>query len=55
MRESRLWLRMIIKAELLPEVTLSDLLDEADQLCRILGASVATAKRNTGKLRKPRP
>jgi len=52
MRESRLWLRMIIKAGLLNEIRLADLVDEADQLCRILGASVVTVKRNTGRLRK---
>jgi four helix bundle protein len=54
MRESRLWLRMILRAQLLREVKVADLLDEADQLCRILGKSVVTARRNTGKLRRPR-
>ena len=54
MRESRLWLRMIIKANLLPGMRLADLLDEANQLCNILGKSVVTAKRNAGKLPKRR-
>lgn len=49
LRESRCWIRLIIKAELLPEVRMSDLLDECDQLCRILGQSIVTAKRNRGK------
>jgi four helix bundle protein len=42
--ESRGWLRFIIIAELLPRKRISELLDECDQLCRILGKSVATAK-----------
>ncbi|HZN66084.1 MAG TPA: four helix bundle protein [Tepidisphaeraceae bacterium] len=52
MRESRVWIRLIIKAKLLKETTLADLLDEANQLCNILGKSVVTAKRNAGKLPK---
>jgi four helix bundle protein len=55
MRESRpLVADDRVKAELLREVKLTDLLDEADQLCRILGKSVVTAKRNAGKLPKRR-
>jgi four helix bundle protein len=44
LRESRSWIRLIIKAELLPEHRMKDLLDECCQLCNILGQSVATAK-----------
>jgi four helix bundle protein len=44
LRESRVWLRLIIKSELLPHGRVASLLDECDQLCRILGKSVATAK-----------
>jgi len=43
-RESRCWIRIIIRAELLPGQVMADLLDESVQLARILGASVATAK-----------
>jgi len=42
--ESRGWMRFIVIAELLPENRIGELLDECDQLCRILGKSVATAK-----------
>jgi four helix bundle protein len=44
LRESRCWIRLIIRSELLPGVLLTDLLEESIQLARILGASVATAK-----------
>ena len=38
------WLKFIILAELLPVKRVAVLVDEGDQLCRILGKSVATAK-----------
>ena len=44
LRESRSWIRLIIKAELLSEPRVSDLLEECCQLCNILGQSIATAK-----------
>src|SRR6266545_3158792 len=47
--ETRGWLRFVIIAELLPAKRIEAVLDECDQLCRILGKSVATAK---GKRRK---
>ena len=46
LRESRCWLRMIIKADLLPEARLSGLLDECNQLCNIIGKSIVTARGN---------
>jgi four helix bundle protein len=46
MRETRCWLRIMIKAELLSQSRLTDLLDETNQLCNILGQSVVTAKAN---------
>jgi four helix bundle protein len=46
LRESRSWLRLIIKTDLVPECRLNDLLDECCQLCNIMGQSVATAKEN---------
>jgi four helix bundle protein len=52
LRETRVWLRMIVRAELLPEHKLAGLLDECSQLCNILGKSVATAK---GRARPTRP
>ena len=44
LRESRVWIRMALKAKLLPDTVLLPLLEESDQLCRIIGKSVATAK-----------
>ena len=44
LRETRGWLRFIVKSDLLPAPKLADLIDEAEQLCRILGKSVLTAK-----------
>ncbi len=46
LRESRCWLRLIVKAELLPEMKLKELLDEANQLCNIVGQSIVTARKN---------
>jgi four helix bundle protein len=44
LRETRGWLRFIARAELLPKSRLTEAIDEAEQLCRILGKSVLTAK-----------
>jgi four helix bundle protein len=44
MRETRGWLRFIVIAELQPSARLAPLIEESEQLCRILGKSVATAK-----------
>lgn len=52
LRESRMWLLYIMRAELLPTRTVSAVYSEADQLCNIIGQSVATATRNA-KTRKP--
>lgn len=46
LNESRIWLKMCIKAELMKEEKLDLLLDECDQLCRILSASIQTTKMN---------
>ena len=44
LRESRSWIRLIIRIELLPEHRMRELLDECDQLCNIIGKSIVTAK-----------
>jgi len=44
LRETKTWLRLIRKAELLPGSRLHAITDEADQLCAILSASIHTAK-----------
>ena len=46
LRESRCWIRLIIKTEMLPEHRMGDLLDECNQLCNIIGQSIVTAKTN---------
>jgi four helix bundle protein len=46
LRESRCWIRLIIKTELLTEDRLAELLDECNQLCNIIGQSIVTAKAN---------
>jgi four helix bundle protein len=51
LRESRCWIRLIIKSELLPKQRLSVLLDESEQLCNIVGKSIVTTKRRTLKPR----
>ena len=48
LRESRSWIRLIIRAELLPESRVEALLDECCQQCNIVGQSVATARANDG-------
>ena len=46
LRESRCWIRLIIKTEMLPEHRMGELLDECNQLCNIIGQSIITAKQN---------
>ena len=46
LRESAYWLRLIGRAELLPQSRLTTLLDECDQLAKIIGKSIVTAKGN---------
>ena len=43
-RETRGWLRFIVKAKLLTEKRIAPLLIECDELCKILASSLATAK-----------
>lgn len=44
LRETKTWLRIIRKADLLPAKRLHVITDEADQLCAILSSSIHTAK-----------
>jgi four helix bundle protein len=46
LNESCVWLRMICRAELLKTELLHDLIDENQQLCRILNASIKTTKQS---------
>ena len=47
LNECQVWIRMICRAELLKPGLLSDLLDENQQLSRILNSSVTTARRSS--------
>jgi len=48
LKETRGWLRFIVIAELLPEKRITPLLDEAEQLIRIIASSIVTAKASRG-------
>ena len=49
--ETRGWLQLTMIAELLPAHRVNVLFDECQQLCRILGKSVSTARANTSHSR----
>ncbi len=49
LNETRIWLRVIIQSEMMPKERLESLLDECDQLCRIIGSSIQTASHGTKK------
>ena len=57
LRETSCWLRLIIRADLLTKPQMMDLLTEADELCRIIGKSIVTARRNehSERARRPKP
>ena len=44
LNESCVWLKMICQAELMKVELLNDLIDENEQLCRMVNASVMTTK-----------
>ena len=48
LNESRVWLKITAKSEILPTSRLSDITRESDELCRIINASIKTtmSKRN---------
>src|SRR5213594_3667553 len=49
LRESRSWIRLIIRTEMLPEHRMGELLDECHQLCNIIARSIVTTKENRAK------
>ena len=51
LRESRVWLRLSVKAKLLKLARLSPLIDECTQLMNIIGKSIVTAKANAKRER----
>ena len=46
LNESRVWLKMIIRCEMLPFSRLGPLLAECLELCKIIGSSIKTARQN---------
>lgn len=50
LKETRGWLRFIVIAELLSEKRITPLLDEAEQLIRIVASSIITAKNKTRRV-----
>lgn len=50
LRESSVWIRLIVKSELITEQRLELLRDECDQLCKIISKSLVTAKTNQAQL-----
>ena len=52
LRESRCWIRLIIKTEIMPDNRMADLLDEGDELCKIVAQSIVTAKKQGNKRRE---
>lgn len=48
LNESRVWLKIIIRSEMQPEASMSDLLSENDELCHIINTSIQTTKARAG-------
>lgn len=46
LRETRYWLKVISKADLIPPARMAGVLQESDELCRIIGKSIVTSKKN---------
>ncbi|MDQ3250222.1 MAG: four helix bundle protein [Chloroflexota bacterium] len=44
LNEARIWLRMVILSEMLSTHLLDNLIDECEQLCKILHSSIQTAQ-----------
>jgi four helix bundle protein len=51
LRETHCWLRLIAKADLLPEVRLSGLVAENLELIKIVAKSIITAKANAARVK----
>ena len=45
-RETHDWLRLLVASEVIPGARVSDLLQEADEMMRIIGAIIVSAKRS---------
>lgn len=49
LRESRYWIKVISHSEMVPEKRLDRILNETEELCKIVGKSIITAKKKTQK------
>ena len=49
LRETRSWLRLIVRAELLAVRQMKNIVEENTELCNILGQSLVTAQKNKGR------
>jgi four helix bundle protein len=49
LRETQCWIKLIMRSDLLPEDRMSEIANETDELCKILGQSLVTARRNEEK------
>lgn len=47
LRETRYWLRLLVAVQIMPEAKLQSLIDESDELLKILAKIVVTTKKNT--------
>ncbi len=45
LNESRVWLKIITKSEILPQAKLRNISQECDELCKIVNASIKTAQK----------
>ena len=54
LRESRCWIRLIVKSELLSSSKMDGVLDECTQLANIVGRSIITAKKGGERARPNR-
>ena len=49
MRETRYWLKIIVQTNLVPANRMRDLINESDELCRIIGKPIITSKNKRAK------
>ena len=53
LKETRYWLKVLVRAGLVKSPRMKPLLDECEELCAIAGKSVLTAKHNRSRKRSP--
>ena len=46
LNESRVWFKIIIRSQMLPEAGMHNILQECEKLCRIISSSIKTARSN---------